>query len=422
MSPTSCLLALLALPNALAATIILQNQCHAETWLHTVNLECHKSSTESLSVDVAHPIISSPQPSLFDLPWPWTHPPSCTPPLPSIPTGLCVYVNGNFADGRGIAIVTTPGLGRHVASLPAFRSQEKMREGKVNVHSGLWRTEEMEEKGIGSLASQDLEPDTQILTYTPAFVAYLEHSLPTLERETIWRTALLQLPQETRDSFLALSYVHQDERVRVQAIVQANTFQLNIDGVNHLAIFPETSRLNHDCAPNAQYVIDPEWLSHTVRTTRRVGEGEELGIAYTSPMEKAEVRQEKMREGFGFVCQCARCVDSSRSDLVLDTIHSLEAHLNDWTPSSPASPAMADQLIELYEQEGLQGFLDVPYGHRALAANAVGDLERARMWAERARREVVGKDGKEAVAVGVWEGVVGDAGGHWSFGQRVGRG
>ena len=297
-----------------------------------------------------------------------------------------------------------------------------MREGKVNVHSGLWRTEEMEEKGIGSLASQDLEPDTQILTYTPAFVAYLEHSLPTLERETIWRTALLQLPQETRDSFLALSYVHQDERVRVQAIVQANTFQLNIDGVNHLAIFPETSRLNHDCAPNAQYVIDPEWLSHTVRTTRRVGEGEELGIAYTSPMEKAEVRQEKMREGFGFVCQCARCVDSSRSDLVLDTIHSLEAHLNDWTPSSPASPAMADQLIELYEQEGLQGFLDVPYGHRALAANAVGDLERARMWAERARREVVGKDGKEAVAVGVWEGVVGDAGGHWSFGQRVGRG
>lgn len=331
---------------------------------------------------------------------------------------MCVYVNGNFADGRGIGIVTTPELARHVASLPAFKSLEKMREGKVNVHSGLWRTESMEEKGIGSLASQDLEPDTQILSYTPAFVAYLEHSLPTLEREALWRTALLHLPQETRDKFLALSYVHQDERVRVQAIVQANTFQLNIDGINHLAVFPETSRLNHDCAPNTQYVIESEMLTHTVRTTRRVGEGEELGIAYTSPMEKAEVRREKMREGFGFVCQCARCVDSERSDEVLDTIHSLEAHLNDWTPSSLASPAMADQLIELYEQEGLQGFLDVPFGHRALAANAVGDVDGARVWAERARREVVGKDGKGAVAVGVWEGVLGDAGGHWSFGRR----
>lgn len=331
-------------------------------------------------------------------------------------------MNGNFAEGRGIAIVTTPELARHVASLPAFRSPEKLREGRVNVHSGLWRTENMEEKGIGSLASRDLESDTEILKYTPAFVAYLEHEMPTLEREKLWRTALLQLSEQTRDSFLALSYVHQDERVRAQAIVQANTFQLNIDGVNHLAVFHETSRLNHDCAPNAQYVIDSEMLTHTVHTTRRVGEGEELGIAYTSPMEKAEVRQGKMREGFGFVCQCARCMDSERSDKVLDTIHSLEAHLNDWTPSSLASPAMADQLIELYQQEGLQGFLDVPFGHRALAANALGDLEGARMWAERARREVVGKDGKGAVAVGVWEGVVRDAGGHWSFGRRVGRG
>ena len=280
----------------------------------------------------------------------------------------------------------------------------------------------MEGKGIGSLASQNLEPDTEILKYTPAFVAYLEHSLPTLEREALWRTALLQLPQKTRDSFLALSYVHQDERVRAQAIVQANTFQLNIDGVNHLAVFPETSRLNHDCAPNSQYVIDPEWLSHTVRTTRRVRDGEELGIAYTSPLEKTKVRREKMREGFGFLCQCARCVDSERTDNVLDALHTLEAHLNDWTSSSLATPVMADQLIALYEQEGLQGFLDVPYGHRALAANAVGDMEGARAWAEKARREVLGKDGRAAAAMGVWEGVVRDARGHWSFGRRVGRG
>lgn len=302
LSTNRLLVVLLALPDTLAATVVLRNQCHAETWLHTVYFECHTHTIESLSVDVAHPISPSPQPLLFDLPWPWTHPPTCTPPLPEIPTGLCIFVNSNFADGRGIGIVTTPALAGHVASLPAFRSPQKSREGSlnVNVHSRLWRTEEIERKGIGSLAARDLEPDTEMLKYTPAFMAYLEHTLPTLEREALWRTALLQLPQETRDSFLALSYVHKDKRVRVQAIVQANTFQLDIDGVNHLAVFPETSRLNHDCAPNAQYVVDAEMLTHTVRTTRRVREGEELGIAYTSPMEKAEVRRDKMREGFSF--------------------------------------------------------------------------------------------------------------------------
>lgn len=91
-------------------------------------------------------------------------------------------------------------------------------------------------------------PDT-ITSYTPAFLAYLESALSTLERERWWRIAISQLPERTRTEFLGLATVFGDERVRVQDIVKANTFQVEVGGGNHLAVFPETSRLNHACAP-----------------------------------------------------------------------------------------------------------------------------------------------------------------------------
>lgn len=95
-----------------------------------------------------------------------------------------------------------------------------------------------------------------ILSHTPAFIAYaesetayLEGELGTLEREKYWRYAIEQLPDKLTGMFLDLSYVYGDERVRVQDIVKANTFGVEIGGRRHLAVWPETSRANHACAP-----------------------------------------------------------------------------------------------------------------------------------------------------------------------------
>lgn len=99
------------------------------------------------------------------------------------------------------------------------------------------------------LASKDLQFGDLVTAYTPAFIAYLESGLSTLDREVWWRQAIEQLPKKTRKDFLGLTYIFGDKRIRVQDIVKANTFQLDIDGVNHLAVFPETSRMNHACNP-----------------------------------------------------------------------------------------------------------------------------------------------------------------------------
>ena len=99
------------------------------------------------------------------------------------------------------------------------------------------------------LAERPLEFAERVTAHTPAFLAYLESSLSTLDREALWRMAIEQLPEGLKKEFLGLATVYGDERVRVQDIVKANTFQVVVGGVNHLAVWPETSRLNHACAP-----------------------------------------------------------------------------------------------------------------------------------------------------------------------------
>jgi ribosomal RNA assembly protein len=99
------------------------------------------------------------------------------------------------------------------------------------------------------LATRALAFKDRVTAYTPAFLAYLETELSTLDREKWWRMAIEYLPEKTKQDFMSLAYVFGDERVRVQDIVKANTFQVEVGGGNHLAIFPETSRLNHACNP-----------------------------------------------------------------------------------------------------------------------------------------------------------------------------
>jgi hypothetical protein len=80
---------------------------------------------------------------------------------------------------------------------------------------------------------------------------------------------------------------------------------------------------------------------------------------------------------------------------------------------------MAQELVQVYIDEGLEGFLDVPYGFAALACNAMGRTEEARVWARKARSAVLMKDGKTADALRIWDSLLSDAEGHWSYRRRL---
>jgi hypothetical protein len=227
------------------STILTQQSWH-ETPLLTVNFQSSLDGLQQYAIPAFH--ITNDNKNT-DQRVPWTHQPTCTDMVQSIGEPLCIYTSTTFASGRGISIFTTPSLAEKFASFAAFSHLNALKKDGVNEPTGAYTTKEIEGKGIGVLASRPLAFGDLVTAHTPAFIAYLESSLSTLEREKWWRSAIEQLPPNLKAKFLALSTVYGDKRVRVQDIVKANTFQLEIGGVNHLAIWPETSRLNHDCAP-----------------------------------------------------------------------------------------------------------------------------------------------------------------------------
>lgn len=97
----------------------------------------------------------------------------------------------------------------------------------------------------------------------------------------------------------------------------------------------------------------------------------------------------------------------------------MQSTLNNWSPTSTATPRLAEKLIELYRKEGLEGFLDVPYGFATLAYNAVGEIGRAVKYADLAIEAIEMKDEAWTRNMDIWREVRRDPRGHWSYMRRV---
>lgn len=133
------------------------------------------------------------------------------------------------------------------------------------------------------------------------------------------------------------------------------------------------------------------------------------------------MRQRQLSEAFHFTCSCARCMSADATDAALGEIQTMQKSLNDWSAQSRATPKMAERLLKIYRKEGLEGFLDIPYGFAALAYNAVGNSKQAREYSERAIETTLMKDGPWNPNLGMLRDLVRAPEKHWSFGQRRGR-
>jgi hypothetical protein len=370
-----------------------------------------------------------------------SHPPICTATLPSINDVLCVYTYASFSNNRGISIFTTPDIHSHFALL--LRQHHSSPDLTTNATPLKGESKFIPGKGIGVRATAPLEYGEKLSSFTPVLLSYLdEQSLTPLEREHYLRTAIDQLPTPTRLKFLDLTRIYDDDRIEVQDIIKANSFELQVGGVMHLAVFPENSRFNHDCAPNTQYYMDAERLTHVIHATREVREGEELSIAYVDPFRSSRKRGYHLKAAFHFMCGCERCSNPDESDANTARIHSLQEafHDWDWTEQNLPSPITqllsvfipskyfnhpiansAEYLIKLYEQEGLEGFVDTPYGYAALAYASLQQEGPAMMYAEKALQALRLRFGPAGGAnEGVWKEILTQGiKGHWSWGKRL---
>ena len=130
-------------------------------------------------------------------------------------------------------------------------------------------------------------------------------------------------------------------------------------------------------------------------------------------------RQQQLQDNFHFTCSCARCQSGRNDDLVLDKIQTLQEILGVWTPTSHEIIGSAEKMVSLYREIKLDAFLDIAYGHAALAYLSFGDSEGARKYAELAAEAVLLKNGKDAADYRLWQEVMNEPEGHWSWKYRV---
>ena len=73
------------------------------------------------------------------------------------------------------------------------------------------------------------------------------------------------------------------------------------------ACHPAAALLNHSCAPNCVLAYRGKTLE--IRTLRAVAADEELCHSYTELCQPTAVRQQLIRDSYGFACRCSRCED-----------------------------------------------------------------------------------------------------------------
>lgn len=212
-------------------------------------------------------------------------------------------------------------------------------------------------------------------------------------QDALLDSAVALLPPPLRKEFLA------QMGGSPSAILATNSFQMDIgsgsgDG-HHYGNFPEVSRLNHDCRPNAAFHIGAD-LAHTTMAARDVDPRTELAISYIDPLLPRAARQQRIRHAWDFACGCALCSSShkaaDKSDARLREIARIEAALADFTDESVTARVLG-RLVQLYADERLDASVAGAYTLVALNYNMLGDARSAQRYARLAHEALLVEKG-----------------------------
>ena len=351
----------------------------------------------------------------------WSYPPICTPQtIPGLNDKLCVYTDIAFSQGRGISMLSTPHVAEEVKLLLNSIAKQQDHNGFYpNQIPNSCYTAPAPSKGTALFADRPLQRGDIITSHHPLLLAYKESLLSPHERERLLQVAIQQLPPSSRKAYLALATMYHDPTIQAQDIASANSFEMTVAGVSHLAVIPEPSRMNHDCGPNAIFHVDSSSLTHTVRVARSIAKDEEITISYVDPFAPFATRQGYLRSSFGFECTCARCSRGESDDEALSQIASLQRGLAQWAdPTSPVTVKQVEELIRLHRLAGLEGYMDPAYCVAALVFSAVGSQRGVKKYTELCIEAIELRLGSGAEDLPQWRMMLEDPRGHWSWMKR----
>ncbi|CAG8984139.1 hypothetical protein HYALB_00006242, partial [Hymenoscyphus albidus] len=333
---------------------------------------------------------------------------------------FCVYTNTHYANNRGISFFTTPSIATKVLSLPAFTNPSLL-DSANDFANAPWEVRNIPGKGKGLFATRKLERGDLILANTP-LGAYNTHAFtadpglaPGLGYQYLRKT-LEQLPEKSQESFLGAA-THAEGDVVVERI-KTNAYVGEIGGGGAFYDI-----INHDCRPNSMYYHSATTLTHSTHASRTIHPGEEITVSYINPLQFRKERHEALNRWWGFTCTCSLCsapdAEHHHSDQNMEKIVQLQTELSDWTPTSPATPKLAEKLVKTYKDEGLHSVINIGHMFAAFTYNAVGNVAMAFEHAGKAVETSMGGTGSvNDDEVDMWA-LLQNPKGHWSYMKRV---
>ncbi|KAF2279762.1 SET domain-containing protein [Westerdykella ornata] len=385
---------------------------------------------------------------------PWTTPPQCFTNA-NLTSPICVFTDATFASGRGISIITTAERAYALLNKPAFTHPDLLSSVNINqnqnhTHSAPpYELRNIPGRGRGLIATRTLHRGDPIFASTPILLLdAAAYDLAPNETSFLTNLAIANLPTASRVQFWKLlghsassSSSSSSDPNPIESRITTNAFQVSINDVEHYALLPTTSMLNHDCRPNADYFFDSATLlTHHVHATRTIYPGEEITITYISNEKPRHKRRQMLKQNWGFECKCSACAAhpalTKESDERVMQIGMLKKRLRRWEERGGdddeneddeddgevrVTPAMADTLISLYEQERLWTGIGEAYRFAAQVYAAFGREWGAVRYARLAVEFGMLARGFYDEDVLLMKGLAADPRSFWGWGREVAR-
>ncbi|PKS09959.1 hypothetical protein jhhlp_004582 [Lomentospora prolificans] len=308
-------------------------------------------------------------------------------------TEFCVYYSSAVGGpNRGIIVLTEAERADYILKYPAFHDPEvaeSMAGGTgLNKFTPKAKVVPIPGKEYGVVATETIFKGESIIAETASMLVDYSpvYKLPQKDVMRLQAFGLEYLPDAHRERVLNMSthgsrldVVHKLEKVLV-----TNAFEVKVDDDNDnglYALFADS------------YHWDYKTFTQYATAIRTIYPGEELTVSYINGLRPHHKRQSGLRRSWGFSCTCPVCSVStaqiSASDARLKQITLARRALADRTPSSPATPQLAEMLISLLEQERMHILMGEAYAYAALEWNGVGEAWTATRYARRAIEEEV---------------------------------
>lgn len=181
---------------------------------------------------------------------PWSYLPYCVKPRnkPRSSPPYCVFSSHHYRGGHGLSVITTPQLAASIADSlddgiipPSIRDHPSSFLASRDKPGPGLEIRDLPGRGKGTVATRRISKWEVAMVAYPAVIAQMDmwEALGPDQIRAVLRQAIQQLPSEQQNIVLSLD--HSTGGALVQDILNTNIFGIELDGVMHMGLYPETS-------------------------------------------------------------------------------------------------------------------------------------------------------------------------------------